>query len=260
MNRETHPGDTGVARDHHPVQTCRGHAVARAPHPRVRGPYQSGQRGTCGTTPAHRSANGLRFFSPAQVHVAGSVRYVSAATNTPSRNAKTPGYGMGQQAEHEKTSKAGWSRQTEPPYASTGSFRRAVDLPATWRSTGAQDAEGPTMGLRDAIEQRKREPLTPYVRKAWAELLVECGLDGRYPALAQNIADRFSVGIPHITRTYTPPNHASVRSLPDVYSSIVENEFKAGRYIGPFTQRQVESALGPFQTSPLSLVPKSSKP
>ena len=116
------------------------------------------------------------------------------------------------------------------------------------------------MGLRDAIEQRKREPLTPYVRKAWAELLVECGLDGRYPALAQNIADGFSVGIPRITRTYTPPNHASVRSLPDVYSSIVENEFKAGRYIGPFTQRQVESALGPFQTSPLSLVPKSSKP
>ena len=116
------------------------------------------------------------------------------------------------------------------------------------------------MGLRDAIEQRKREPLTPYVRKAWAELLVECGLDGRYPALAQNIADGFSVGIPRITRTYTPPNHASVRSLPNVYSSIVENEFKAGRYIGPFTQRQVESALGPFQTSPLSLVPKSSKP
>ena len=70
---------------------------------------------------------------------------------------------MGQQAEHKKTSKAGWSRQTEPPYASTGSFRRAVDLPATRRSTGAQDVEGPTMGLRDAIEQRKLEPLTPYV-------------------------------------------------------------------------------------------------
>ena len=137
MNHETHPGDTGVARDHHPVQTCRGRAVARTPHSRVRGPYQSGQRGACGTTPAHRSANGLRFFSLAQAHVAGSVRYVSAATNTPSRNAKTPGYGMGQQAEHKKTSKAGWSRQTEPPYASTGSFRRAVDLPATWRSTGA---------------------------------------------------------------------------------------------------------------------------
>ena len=98
-----------------------------------------------------------------QAHVAGSVWYVSAAMNTPSQNVKTPGYGMGQQAEREKTSKAGWSRQTEPPYALTGSFQRAVDLPATWRSTGAQDVEGPTMGLRDAIEQRKREPLTPYV-------------------------------------------------------------------------------------------------
>ena len=68
------------------------------------------------------------------------------------------------------------------------------------------------------------------------------------------------MGIPRITCTYTPPNHPSVVSLPDVYKSSIDSEFKTGRYIGPFTRGQLESAMGPFQTSPLSLVPKTSKP
>ena len=52
----------------------------------------------------------------------------------------------------------------------------------------------------------------------------------------------------------------TIRLLTDVYTSIVTNEFTAGRYIGPFTHAQLEADLGPFQTSPLSLVPKTLKP
>ena len=115
------------------------------------------------------------------------------------------------------------------------------------------------MGPKDALEQRSLEPLTPYAKGAWAELLLECGLDGRYPLLVQSLASGFDLGVPRIVRTYIPPNHPSVASLHDVYSNIVDSEFKAGRYIGPFTRGQLERALGPFQTSPLSLVPKTSK-
>ena len=41
---------------------------------------------------------------------------------------------------------------------------------------------------------------------------------------------------------------------------MVSNEFKKGRYIGPCTRQEVEALIGPFQSSPLSWVPKPGKP
>ena len=107
---------------------------------------------------------------------------------------------------------------------------------------------------------RKRKPLTPYYGEAWAEQLSRLGLQEKYPCLVQGLAEGFDLGIPCIHRTYTPPNHPSVASLLNVYSSIIEKEFYTGCYIGPFSRAQLELVLGPFQTSPLSLVPKTSKP
>lgn len=40
----------------------------------------------------------------------------------------------------------------------------------------------------------------------------------------------------------------------------MEKEFRKGRYIGPFSRAELESVIGPFQSSPLSLVPKPGKP
>ena len=116
------------------------------------------------------------------------------------------------------------------------------------------------MEPRAALEHRKNSPLTPYRRAAWAEELSHHSLQGRYPLLLHGLTHGFDLGIPTIPRTYTPPNHPSVTALHDVYSHIVDNEFAVGRYIGPFTRRQLEAILGPFQTSPLSLVPKTLKP
>ena len=48
--------------------------------------------------------------------------------------------------------------------------------------------------------------------------------------------------------------------LPNVYSNIVDNKFSSSQYIGPFLHCQLERILGPFQSSPLSLVPKMLKP
>ena len=192
--------------------------------------------------------------------MAESALFASAVTNTPSRSATEQSYGTVPRVEPERTNRVGWSQRTASYSASIGNSQEAAGPPITRSGTSAQGAEKPTTGLKDALARRKHEPLTPYIKEAWVGLLLECGLDRRYPLLAQGLADGFDVGIPRITRTYIPPNHPSVVSLPDVYNSSINSEFEAGRYIGPFTRRQVESALGPFQTSPLSLVPKMSKP
>jgi hypothetical protein len=114
--------------------------------------------------------------------------------------------------------------------------------------------------LRAALERRRREPLTPYIHEAWDRELQCLGLRGKYPSLVQGLSNGFNLEIPTIRRTFTPLNHPSIRSLHSVYSTIVDNELAAGQYISPFSRSQVEAMLGPFQTSPLSLVPKTLKP
>ena len=116
------------------------------------------------------------------------------------------------------------------------------------------------MELKVALEQRKHEALSPYHQDAWASKLSSHGLQNKYPSVVSGFAASFNLGIPQIRCTFAPPNHASVGSLFDVYSTIIDNEFASGRYIGPFTHCQLESCIGPFQSSPLSLVPKTSKP
>jgi hypothetical protein len=110
-----------------------------------------------------------------------------------------------------------------------------------------------------ALEQRKLEPLSPYNGRAWEKQLSDLGLEEKYPLLMQGLTSSFDLGIPHIAHTYTPLNHPSIRLLPNVYSSMIDSEFAAGCYIGPFTHRQLELVVGPFQTSLLSLVLKTSK-
>jgi hypothetical protein len=202
---------------------------------------------------------GPRFFSPAQARVAESVQSASVAMNMPSQSAMPPSSGMAQQPPPGRPSKGAWSQQTVSHSASTGRSEVA-DPQATQSDTCARGVGRPIMGLKDALERRRSEPLTPYRMGAWAEQLSALGLGERYPLLIQGLADGFDLGIPHIHRTYTPLNHPSVGTLLDVYNSIVDSEFTAGRYIGLFSRYQLEQALGPFQTSPLSLVPKTSKP
>ena len=160
----------------------------------------------------------------------------------------------------ERASRGSWSQRTVSRSASTGRSRGVAAHSATQIDTGAPDVEDPIMGLKDALERRRCDPLTPYNKKAWAEQLSRLDLDGRYPHLVQGLTEGFDVGVPRIEKTYIPSNHASIFSHKDVYSKIVDSEFTAGCYIGPFTRNQLERALGPFQTSPLSLVPKTSNP
>ena len=70
----------------------------------------------------------------------------------------------------------------------------------------------------------------------------------------------FNLGIPSISQSYVPANSLTIYKLPVEYEEIVEKEFCKGRYLGPFSQAELESIIGHFQSSPLSLVPKPRKP
>ena len=257
---EAQAGDTVVTCTPRQEQSHRGGNATHNPHHEGMAPLWSEWRGVGKTTTTLSSEAGPRFFNPVQPHVVESARYAWAATIIPSQSAKRQSYGMDQQTHPEKASRECWSQQMASHSALTGRSPGAAVRSVTQIDTDAQGAENPTMGLKDALKHRGHNPLTPSDRRVLPEQLARLGLEGKYPHLIQGLTEGFNVGIPQIQRTYAPPNHASVKSLADVYSKIIDSKFTAGCYICLFSQNQLERALGPFQSSPLSLVPKMTSP
>ena len=166
---------------------------------------------------------------------------------------------MDPQAQPGRTSRAGWLQPMAAHYVLTGRCQEGAPPRTILTSTGAQDVEKRVTELRHALKQRKRKPLTPYHCDVWDVELEWHGLWGRYPKLIQGLKGVFDLGIPGIHKMHALQNHWSISILNDVYNSIIQNEFAASRYIGPFTRAQLEASLGPFQMSPLLLVPMTSK-
>ncbi|KAF7325196.1 Reverse transcriptase/ribonuclease H [Mycena kentingensis (nom. inval.)] len=90
--------------------------------------------------------------------------------------------------------------------------------------------------------------------------LRETGLAHRYPSIVNGIRNGFIIAIPGISSTRTPPNRDSIIIHSEAFKRVVATEFAAGRYLGPASQTKLEREIGPFQTSPLSMVPKSHDP
>lgn len=116
------------------------------------------------------------------------------------------------------------------------------------------------MEPRLAVRLRSNKALTPYIPDAWEWWLRASGLLSRYPSIPDGLRFGFAVGLanPHIS--FTPPNNPSILEHASVFEEIVNKEMSKGRYIGPFGRTEIENLLGPFQTAPLSLVPKPGKP
>ena len=241
----------------HPRQSLRGGSIAHTPPPGATSLHLTAERDACRTMVDESKT---RFFSLAQAHMVESALSASVATITRSQSATMPSSGMVHQVPLKKTNKGGWLQHTASRSASTGRSQEVARPQIIQTNMCAQVADWPTMVLRDVLEQRRHEPLNPYNKGAWAEWLSSFGLQEKYPHLVQGITRGFNLGIPTISCTYITPNHNSVDSLINVYSGIIKNEFAAGHYVGPFSHGQLEQVLGPFQTSPLSLVAKLSKP
>jgi hypothetical protein len=123
-----------------------------------------------------------------------------------------------------------------------------------------QDAGHQGMAPSNALRHRRTNPLTPYKPDAWHRQLERHSLLGRYPDLYLSLTQGFYVGVPSIQQTFTPPNSSLINKYPEIYEEIVETEFQKGKYLGPFSRDELESLIGPFQSSPLSLVTKPGKP
>jgi hypothetical protein len=116
------------------------------------------------------------------------------------------------------------------------------------------------MEPRNALELRKYQALTPYDSQVWEALLLESGLYKKYPLLPQNLRTGFLISIPNILTTQTPPNKPTISEFQAPFDKIVNLELQKQRYIGPFSRQILELLIGPFQSSPFSIIPKPGKP
>ena len=203
----------------------------------------------------------IRVFSPAQPpKVNRSVRYAWPSTLTTPESAVPKTFGMDQRPGAARTTREDSSLPLVPPFAAIGTVAEAAPPAPTSSVTSAQGVETKSMGLRDVLELRRSRALTPYRVDAWHYFLHHCNLHVKYPNLVDSLRNGFNAGIPPILSTYTPPNGSTLHQHPEEYQDLVSNEFRKGRYIGPCSRQEVEALIGPFQSSPLSLVPKPGKP
>ena len=201
-----------------------------------------------------------RFFRPAQPLMATpSVLYAWPQTPTTPGGAVPSLFGTDPKPGVGRPTKGGSSPPQAPPYAAIGTTVAAVPPVPTSSATNAPVAEARITALRNALELRKSKALTPYKVEAWNSMLLQCNLYVKYPSLVNSLLDGFDAGIRPIYVTSTPPNSPTLLLHPVAYQEMVSNEFNKGRYIGPCTRQEVEALIGPFQSSPLSWVPKPGK-
>jgi hypothetical protein len=186
---------------------------------------------------------------------------VSAALHTTSTNAGANSSGMAKlQPSADETQRAVLSMPRVYNSVTTGNAPTVARAPARTTSTSVLDVENRITELRAVLEARKLKALTPYHPDAWLRVLTKSRLIHTYPHIPHSLQFGFLGSIPPISITYTPANNYSVTEHADAFKAILSREFEAGRYLGPLSRSEMESLIGPFQTAPLSLIPKLGKP
>jgi hypothetical protein len=116
------------------------------------------------------------------------------------------------------------------------------------------------MESKTALALRRSTVLTPYDLNAWESLLLLSGLSFKYPSLPQNLCTGFFINMPNITLTQTPPNKPIISEYQTQFDKIIALELFKQRYIGPFFCQVTESLIGPFQSSPFSIMEIPGRP
>lgn len=112
---------------------------------------------------------------------------------------------------------------------------------------------------RTALEHRRLHPVSPYNVAVWEDKLCTYDLLLAYPNLLRGLQSGFNINLPVITHTQSPPNSPSLITFRDAFQQILARELTTGRYIGPFSHVELLSLLGPYQSSPISIIPKPGK-
>jgi hypothetical protein len=100
---------------------------------------------------------------------------------------------------------------------------------------------------------------TPLNYERWAFYLEKHGLTSRFAHVLDGIKNGFSYrSSMSIAKTIVHKHHPSALAHPKAIDAYVKKEVDAKRYVGPFTQSELEALIGPFIAHPLGLVPKGS--
>ena len=147
-----------------------------------------------------------------------------------------------------------------------GTFSGQWVVTAARTNTNAQDVvtkgmeQTSALALNTLVARLHDKAHTPYIANAWQTFLSASDLTHICPLISELLLNGFDVHAPHISRSFTPPNHPSTSKHPDAFQDIINKEFAKGRYIGPFTLLELENSIGPVQSSPLSIIPKPGRP
>jgi hypothetical protein len=147
----------------------------------------------------------------------------------------------------------------EPLSVPTGNALTVAPILELATITSVPDVEKRITEPKTVLEHRRNRALTPYHHEVWHRMLTEHRLLEKYSFIPHSLQFGFDAGIRSIISTFTPDNSPTLYVHTKQYQEIMDREFSCGRYIGPFSRVEVEELLGPFQSSPLSLVPKPGK-
>jgi hypothetical protein len=152
------------------------------------------------------------------------------------------------------------STSPDVTYVTTGTKPSAASTNHLSTYTSAPVVENHPTAHSNAVSQRRLKPTTPLVADQWEKDLIASHLLSSFHLIPKFIRHGADAGIPCIIHSFTPPNKESTELLSTVFYDIIQTEFNKGRYLGPFSREELIQEIGPFQSSPLSLVPKSGKP
>lgn len=144
--------------------------------------------------------------------------------------------------------------------ALTGSELAAAPVTLTANDTFVPDACPLPMEPKTARTLRHLHPIMPYDSSALEAKLRSFNLLVKYPNFLWGLQHSFHLNIPHIYATQTPPNSPSSNVFHSAFQTILSHELSTGCYIGPFSHQELQSLLSPFQSSPISIIPKPGKP
>jgi hypothetical protein len=167
---------------------------------------------------------------------------------------------MAHQPTAERQGMGGFKTPRGRSCAPTGKQQQDAKTSRTTANTNARAVERRIMELRTALERRKHEALTPYRVEEWEKQLRRAGMVEEARFIGEGLRKGFVAGIPTITRTYAPPNKSSIREFEEPFNKLVQIELEKERYLGPLSRTEMEELIGPFQTSPLNIIPKPGKP
>lgn len=214
-------------------------------------------RGTAKTHVASPRAN--RIFNPAQAEsIISLAPFAWDDTSTKCAIAMPRPHGTVHiRSPPSESTAISYSAATTPASVSTGNELKVAFPRSTKTAIDVLGAATPPMAPSVALEHRKHRALTPYKADAWESLLREAGLFHKYSQVPDGLRYGFFLNLPPINTTQTPPNRESIITYFEPVQAIINDEISKGRYIGPFTQSDLKQAIGPFQTSPLSVIPKT---